>query len=164
MRKISSKTCSWIVCRQPRYVGCANDRPLVPLSLRAIRRGPKAVRIRHVIPPHWACRRVSTDLILGAPAPSPTHHDPLRGISWSLLSIEAQVREIALGSLRRSPAGEGAGALRGDPPRITECSPYTLATELGGYPKLAGSGSASGDARGPVPRSDRLASRDFRIL
>ena len=87
------------------------------LTLEAELGATKPVRIRHVIPPPWAhrrvsrhlilgapalpgCvamghlvlatppsppplarRRVSTDLILGAPAPSPAHHDILRGIS-----------------------------------------------------------------------------------
>ena len=113
---------------------------------------PKPVRIRHVIPPPWAYRRVSTDLILGAPAlpggvatghfvpaptpsppplarrwvstdlilgapapspaPSPAHHDIVRGISWPCQLIEAQVRELPFDCFMRRSAGGGAAAPR----------------------------------------------------
>ena len=54
-------------------------------------------------------RRVSTDLILGAPALPGAHHAILRGFSSSCLSIEAQVREVQLDWFLRNPAGALAG-------------------------------------------------------
>ena len=86
---------------------------------RGVGRRPKPVRIRHSIPPALALRRVSTDLILGAPAPTPAHHDILQGFSSSCLSIRAQVRGLPFDWFLRNPAG-------GVSPRVTSCSPPTL--------------------------------------
>ena len=82
-------------------------------------RAPGGLTMRHFVlaptpsPPAWARRRVSTDLILGAPAPSPAHHGIFQGFSWSCLLIEAQVRGRSSDRFLRNPAGGGAGAPRG---------------------------------------------------
>ena len=93
--------------------------PLLPA--KPSRRGARAsggLTTGHLVlaptpsPPTWARRWVSTDLILGAPAPSPAHHHIVRGISWPCQWIEAQVREVSCRCFLRNPAGGGAAAPR----------------------------------------------------
>ena len=90
---------------------CKRQNIDIPYPRGGVGGRPNPVRIRHVIPPHLARRRVSTDLIPGAPAPSPAHHDRLRGLSWPCQLIEAQVRELPLDWFLRTPAGRGAGGV-----------------------------------------------------
>ena len=146
----------------------ASDRTLtsltpVPHPHRGVGGRPKPVRIRHRIPPPWARRRVSTDFILGASAPSPAHHDILQGFSWSCLSIRAQVRELPFDWFLRSPSGGGAGAPSGSHRGSLRARPYAFTTDLGIGAMVGGSGTAGRDARGPVPLSNWLTEIGFQI-
>ena len=98
-------------------------------------------------PPPLARRRVSTDLILGAPAPSPAHHAIFRGFSWSCLSNRAQVRELPFDRFLRTPAGGGAGAPRGSHHGSLSPRHDAVTTHLGIGAKSGGSGTAGRDAR-----------------